>query len=840
MLPNAQNAPLRDGEPGAGGQSFPGKLARLLIVLGGILLGQVVLYGPSLAGRKILLPLDILAAPGVYLPPATNGPSIEPRNLFLTDMLYLYEPARRFAVSEIHAGRLPMWEPYDYAGVPFIWPKFSPILALQFCLASPLVLAWTPVLGALIAGLGAYTFFRRVLAVGFWPATICAWCYPLTAFFIFWQGYPTGLAVYWLPWLLVSVDSTVRGQGVLALAGLSVVTWLTLVSGQVDVAAQVVLASGLFALWSTYDAYAGRWSQRQVKRVVLMLVGGWVLGFLLAAPYILPVVEYSQTSARMAHRSSGFEDRPPGGLAALPQTVLPDMYGGRQTGSLRLTDDNETESSAATYSGLLAALVVAPLAWCSARHRRINVFWALLSFLGLAWCLNVPGLVHLLRLPGLNMVSHNRFVFVTSFSILAMAAIGLEVLRHGPIRWRWWLSVPPALLAGLGAWCIYRTAFLPEPVDTQLGAAVLQGKSVVWVHDLQGVQQVQSWFAWHYGAAAVLCGLGLAGWWLLWSGRAWRLRLLRVIAAAMLADLLWFGYGRNVQCDPALYFPALPVLREVANAAPGRIIAHNCLPANLGAMSGLSDIRGYDGIDPARMTELLLSVADPTSAVFPYAQVQWLMPRGAFAPDGALLLPPAFDMLGVRYVIFRGSPPPHARPAFTGPDYWVMVNSNALERVFVPRRVETVVDGKERLAKLSAADFEPREVAYVEAPVGVPGACRGTARVVEEIPTRVVVSFQMETPGLVVLADRWDVGWRAYLNGQRVPILPANHAVRGVVVPAGNGTLEFRYEPASFALGLWLAGMAVVLLLAWTGIAALKTRRGRQSPGQPVDQGVRG
>ena len=45
------------------------KLARLIIVLAGIVLGQVVLYGPSLAGRKILLPLDYLARPGVLLPP---------------------------------------------------------------------------------------------------------------------------------------------------------------------------------------------------------------------------------------------------------------------------------------------------------------------------------------------------------------------------------------------------------------------------------------------------------------------------------------------------------------------------------------------------------------------------------------------------------------------------------------------------------------------------------------------------------------------------------------------------------------------------------------------------
>jgi uncharacterized membrane protein YfhO len=89
---------------------------------------------------------------------------------------------------------------------------------------------------------------------------------------------------------------------------------------------------------------------------------------------------------------------------------------------------------------------------------------------------------------------------------------------------------------------------------------------------------------------------------------------------------------------------------------------------------------------------------------------------------------------------------------------------------------------------------------------------------VEEIPTRVTVSVRMETPGLVVLADLWDKGWRADWNGQRMPILRANHALRGVVLPAGEGTLVFRYAPASFSWGLRLAGLAVVMLLAWLGI----------------------
>ena len=81
----------------------------------------------------------------------------------------------------------------------------------------------------------------------------------------------------------------------------------------------------------------------------------------------------------------------------------------------------------------------------------------------------------------------------------------------------------------------------------------------------------------------------------------------------------------------------------------------------------------------------------------------------------------------------------------------------------------------------------------------------------------------METPGLVVLADRWDKGWRAYWDGRPVPILEANYAIRGVVVPAGNGTLEFIYKPASLILGLWLAGFAALVLICWLAIIQIQS-----------------
>ena len=88
----------------------------------------------------------------------------------------------------------------------------------------------------------------------------------------------------------------------------------------------------------------------------------------------------------------------------------------------------------------------------------------------------------------------------------------------------------------------------------------------------------------------------------------------------------------------------------------------------------------------------------------------------------------------------------------------------------------------------------------------------------------------METPGLVVLADNWDKGWRAFYNGNSVPILRANYAIRGVVVPAGSGTLEFICRPAALMVGLWLAGFAAAVLLCWLVVLWIQNRNKSKTP----------
>ena len=101
---------------------------------------------------------------------------------------------------------------------------------------------------------------------------------------------------------------------------------------------------------------------------------------------------------------------------------------------------------------------------------------------------------------------------------------------------------------------------------------------------------------------AEFCLVGVIGWLGLWFQKPGRFRLFPALAFFLVADLLRFDYGRSAQCDPALYYPQIPALKEITRSPLGRIIGG--FPASVGFMQGLSDIRGYDSIDPARMVDV--------------------------------------------------------------------------------------------------------------------------------------------------------------------------------------------------------------------------------------------
>ena len=143
-----------------------------------------------------------------------------------------------------------------------------------------------------------------------------------------------------------------------------------------------------------------------------------------------------------------------------------------------------------------------------------------------------------------------------------------------------------------------------------------------------------------------------------------------------------------------------------------------------------------------------------------------------------------------------------------------------------------VAEGLRAFEILSGAGFDPaRDVLLAEGPArDAASGFVGSSRVARLAPDRVVLEVEASAPGFVVLADAFDPGWRARVDGQPAPIRRANVAFRAVDVPAGRHVVEMIYRPRGATRGLMLSGMG---LLAMLGVALVaRARRGRRARGR--------
>jgi hypothetical protein len=83
----------------------------------------------------------------------------------------------------------------------------------------------------------------------------------------------------------------------------------------------------------------------------------------------------------------------------------------------------------------------------------------------------------------------------------------------------------------------------------------------------------------------------------------------------------------------------------------------------------------------------------------------------------------------------------------------------------------------------------------------------------------------------------YDGGWVATIDGQPAPILQTNYVLRGLVVPAGQHEIVFRFEPESVARGASISLVSSILiflgLAAAGGLAVMRQRGKAPSENQP-------
>jgi hypothetical protein len=160
-----------------------------------------------------------------------------------------------------------------------------------------------------------------------------------------------------------------------------------------------------------------------------------------------------------------------------------------------------------------------------------------------------------------------------------------------------------------------------------------------------------------------------------------------------------------------------------------------------------------------------------------------------------------------------------ATPSEQGP-YAVMEFTGALPRAKLYSDWQTGLSDSNTLETLRSPSFDPAQKVLLAQPVeGIVPATNappGDASIIGHAPKQVVVKTKSTAAGVLLLNDRWHPDWKVTVDGQSAPLLRANFIMRGVVVPAGEHTVEFRFEPPHGTL--WISLSAIVAGLVLVGL----------------------
>lgn len=118
--------------------------------------------------------------------------------------------------------------------------------------------------------------------------------------------------------------------------------------------------------------------------------------------------------------------------------------------------------------------------------------------------------------------------------------------------------------------------------------------------------------------------------------------------------------------------------------------------------------------------------------------------------------------------------------------------------------------------RMLAPEFDYHRTAVVSEAlpggVALQGDVHGNVQWLQRAMDEYTLKVRSDKAALLVVLDNYYKAWRAQVDGKDVPIVRANHAFRGVAVPAGEHEVTFRYD-TGYLRGPAIASALILLAL---------------------------
>jgi hypothetical protein len=765
---------------------------REVAAVGWLVLIAGAFLAPALAHGRSLGPYDILSQFGL-----TNNSHVAVHNLVNSDEIQEFIPWQTLAWLQVHAGHLPLWNPYSLLGLPLAFnfqsAPFGPTVAIGYLFPLSLAHSATVVARLIIAGGGAY-LFARVLRLGIVPALLCATIFELSGGFTVWLGdYPSG-CMAWSGWVLASSVLVLRGRHRVASVGLLALTLaFAFLEGEPQIAAVLVGVVAVFTLvMATYLWRSG--SRRAAMSAVLDHGLGLLAAAALVAPIYLPGIQLGLASSRNAG--------PP--VSGLPLFDLSHLlfsdYNGLPT-SLATVIGPDNLYVSMLYVGTIT-LVLAVTALALWRQRR-EVVALTLTAIGLLVLLFASPLLSIFRhVPALDVFRLQLATTALDLCLAVLAGFGAQALlaKRGQRLVESWYRVGVALAACcllvLGVLLVFNVNHLPSPESSLrtgsflwptvgLGACVvvLVSRSLVGRRRIAHPQSRTARRRPHLFQRAGLVELGV----------------LLIVETAFLVSA---GAG-IVSSSPGFLLTnnALATLQRLVGSSLVGFgsCTENSFPStglvpDVNLAYGVSEFAAYDPILPRSYHTSYGETTGISTVVLP--------PFGLFCPEiNSVFLA---RLYGVSFVI----EPPGA-PGPPGTRRVAVLEGEGLYAV--------PDSGRATLVPLDAKG---------------PSVVQRSSR---PSPTTWRIKVTATRASLLELRISNVPGWQAEIDGRPLHLVPFDNAMLEANVPSGHYVVTLRYWPKAFSIGLVLAATAVLLLAGALIVAALRIRRSRHRS-SPISQ----
>ncbi|MFN2134598.1 MAG: YfhO family protein [Candidatus Promineifilaceae bacterium] len=786
-------------------RKWSGLIALLLFAL-----CAALLLHKALLPQFTLVPLEIIQdiKPWDHL-------ALGPRhNRLIIDPFFIFYPNRALQTAAVQSGRLPLWNPYLFTGTPVVadpnfQPFYLPNLLLAAFLPAARALPWLAWFHLTLTGLFMYLFLRRqrlawiaaVLGGGIWL---------LNGYLMVWLENPHRLSTAaWMPAVFWAFEVAVedRKPAWAALGGLFL--GLAVLGGQVQFVFIFGLVLFLYALIKSF--FQARGEGRPFRPLAYLLLVA-LIGFSIGSVVILPAAEFSSFSQRtLSDAATILDSRWP--ARQLITLIAPDFYGNPATEAPYWGAINYAEVT--VYFGVVA-LLLAISAVFVARNKRFLLTSLILTAVVLSIALGTPAARALALVPGFQYLALRRTIVFIPFLGSWLAAAGMDGWLQSDISWRRTFSALGLSLLLMAVTILATTIFLGQDFSDNRTTAVIA--------------------LWH---ATVLLGIAII---LLLAMRRQPFIIGLLLLLLALGEVLQWGSDFNPITSIDYLYPENAVTQYLnQEPEPFRVLplqaGKTVFGPNILSIFGIEDITGYSSLIKRDYAALLKAMDDDI-------EIGWM--RGN---ENILVMShfhPLVGMLNVKYILTAEEllNQPELKLVGQMDGVWVYENLTAGDRAFLVHEVSEV-SPESVLPTLLSADFDWRRRALItrdaitrdaitealpaeqkaqltDSPPQMSGDVENTRDVdiTRYEAEEVTISVDTPEPAFLVLADAYDPGWIARLDGQSVPIYKTNGVLRGVYVPEGIHEIAFQFRPRTLQIGavLCLTGLLLALgvwFFAW-------------------------